>query len=126
MPPQLREEFSQQLIETKENLEKIYEYKTKGAILRSKTRWCNEGEKNSKYFFNLEKRHFKRKALSQLRRVDNSPLSSDHEILQECVNFYRELYSSKTSQNGQEDLEFFPKVNCVRLDKDGKASCAGP
>ena len=47
LPLQLREEFSQQLIETKENLEKIYEYKTKGAILRSKTRWYNEGEKNS-------------------------------------------------------------------------------
>ena len=124
-PPQLKEEFSQQLIEAKENLEKIYEYKTKGAILQSKTRWYNEREKNSKYFFNLEKWHFKRKALSQLHRADNSPLSSDHEILQECVNFYTELYSSKTPQNSQEDLEFSPRANCVRLDEDGKASCEG-
>ena len=77
-------------------------------------------------FFNLEQRHFKRIALSQLRRVDNSPLSSDHEILQECVNLYRELYSTRTSQNSPEDLEFFPKVNSVRLDEDGKASCEGP
>ena len=66
LPPQLKEEFSQQLIKAKENLQKIYEYKTKSAILQSKTRWY-KGEKNSKYFFNLEKRHFKRKALSQLR-----------------------------------------------------------
>ena len=38
-------------------LEAIIEYQTKGAILRSKSQWYNEGEKNSKYFLNLEKRH---------------------------------------------------------------------
>ena len=41
-------------------LEKIIEHRTKGAILRAKfTRWYNEGEKNSKYFLSLEKRHCK-------------------------------------------------------------------
>ena len=41
----------------KRELERIIEYQTKGAILRSKSRWYNEGEKNTKYFLNLEKRH---------------------------------------------------------------------
>ena len=63
MSPILKGELEQKLIEAKENLEKMYEYKTQGTILRSKTRWYNEGEKNSKYFFNLEKRHFKRKVI---------------------------------------------------------------
>jgi len=40
----------------KRELEKIIEHQTKGAILRSKIRWCNEGKKNTKYFLNLEKR----------------------------------------------------------------------
>ena len=35
-------------------LKNIIEYKTKGAIIRSKARWHNEGEKNNKYFLNLE------------------------------------------------------------------------
>lgn len=35
----------------KEQLESLIEYKTKGAIIRSKSRWYNEGEKNTKYFF---------------------------------------------------------------------------
>ena len=52
MSPILKGELEQKLIEAKENLEKMYEYKTLGTILRSKTRWYNEGEKNSKYFFN--------------------------------------------------------------------------
>ena len=37
-------------------LEKIIEYRTKGAIIRSRSRWYNEGEKNTKYFLNLEKK----------------------------------------------------------------------
>ena len=40
--------------------EEISKYKTRGAILRSKSRWYN-GEKNTKYFLNLEKRHFNKK-----------------------------------------------------------------
>ena len=39
--------------------ETLIEYQTKGAIIRSKSRWYNEGEKNTKYFLNLEMRHCK-------------------------------------------------------------------
>ena len=42
-------------------LEKIAQYQTRGAILRSKARWYNEGEKNTKYFLNMQKRHFNKK-----------------------------------------------------------------
>jgi len=48
----------------KDELEKLIEYRTKGAILRSKTQWYNEGEKNTKYFLNLEKRNFKQGTIS--------------------------------------------------------------
>ena len=42
--------------------EEISKYKTQGAILRSKSWWHNEGEKNTKYFLNLqEKWHFNKK-----------------------------------------------------------------
>lgn len=40
-------------------LEKVVEYTTKGAIFRTRFRWHNEAEKITKYFLNLEKRHFK-------------------------------------------------------------------
>ena len=38
----------------KRELEAIIVYRTKGAILRSQSQWYNEGEKNTKYFLNLE------------------------------------------------------------------------
>ena len=47
-------------------LEKIAQYQTRGAILRSKARWYNEGEKNTKYFLNMQKRHFNKKTIKQL------------------------------------------------------------
>ena len=40
----------------KQSLEQWINYKTQGSIIRSRTRWYNEGEKNSKYIFELEKR----------------------------------------------------------------------
>ena len=45
-----------QLEQKTKELEKIIEYKTRGAIMRAKCRWYNEGEKNSKYFLSLEKK----------------------------------------------------------------------
>ena len=44
-------------LETKiRELEVITEHRTKGAIVRSKSQWYNEGENNTKYFLNLEKK----------------------------------------------------------------------
>ena len=50
-------------------LEKIAQYRTRGAILRSKARWYNEGEKNTKYFLNMQKRHFNKKKNHQTTSV---------------------------------------------------------
>jgi len=65
-------------LETKKReLETIIEHQTKGAILRSKSRWYNEGEKNTKYFLNLEKRHCKQGTISQLKINDEDLVHTD-------------------------------------------------
>ena len=40
-------------------MDEIIEYRAKAAMLRLKTRWHNEGEKNAKCFINIGKRHYK-------------------------------------------------------------------
>jgi len=40
---------------------RIMQYKTKGAILRSKVRWYEDGKRNTRYFYNLEKRNHEKK-----------------------------------------------------------------
>lgn len=63
-----------ELEKKRRKLETIIEYQTKGAILRSKSRWYNEGEKNTKYFLNLEKRHCKQGTIALLKVNDKDPI----------------------------------------------------
>ena len=86
-PDPLNQNTNERMKALKEELEKIIEHRTKGAILRSKSKWYNEGEKNTKYFLSLEKRHFKQGTISQLKLDDNTLVTSDKEILSECESF---------------------------------------
>ena len=108
----------------KRDLEKIIEYRTKGAILRSKSQWYNEGEKNTKYFLNLESRHFKQGTISQLKINDTEFVTSEVAILSECESFYKSLYTSK-EDDGPQSL-FFQQVNETVLGLEEQESCEGP
>ena len=115
-----------QLEQKTKELEKIIEYRTKGSILRAKCRWYNEGEKNSKYFLNLEKRHYKNGVISQLKLGDNEFASSDKEILSEWETFYRNIYSSRADCDDSRinDL-FFGNTASKSLNLDEKEKCEG-
>ena len=61
-PPEPHKEILQtELRIKKQQLEEIIGYKTQGAIIRSKVKWYNEGERNTKYFHSRDKRHFNSK-----------------------------------------------------------------
>ena len=51
------ESIKAEMDRVKNKLAKIIAVKTRGAIVRSKSRWYEFREKNSKYFYNLEKRN---------------------------------------------------------------------
>ena len=107
----------------KDELEKIIEYRTKGAILRSKSKWYNEGEKNTKYFLSLEKRHFKQGTISQLKLNDNTLVTSDKDILSECKSFYEHLYASKIENSS--NFNMFQQANETVLSFEDQQSCDG-
>ena len=110
----------------KSELEKIIEYRTKGSTLRSRCRWYNEGEKNTKYFLNLEKRHFKQEAITQLKVDDENFVTTDKEILNQCEAFYRNLCSSKTDPpNEKYDHIFFEASTEKKLNQIEQDSCEG-
>ena len=69
--------------------------KTKGAILRSKTRWHEQGERNTRYFLNLEKRNYCRKTVTKLKVNENEYAINQFDILQEEKKFYETLYKSQ-------------------------------
>ena len=70
-------------LKEKENeLREIRKAKMDGVLVRSKTRWMEDGEKPSKYFLNMEKRNFVNKTISKIvKENDNSVLLDSKSIL---------------------------------------------
>ena len=80
--------------ELKQKLCHIYEHRGKDAIARSKARWIEQGEKPTKYFFNLEKRNFNHKTVQAVKRSDGKSATNREDILEEIEIFYKNLYTS--------------------------------
>ena len=64
-------------------LRHIYEKKAEGAIFRSKVRWIQESKKLTKHFFNLEKKNFNEKVISELRMADGHVSVNESQIMKE-------------------------------------------
>ena len=88
----LNEEETTLCERTKEDFEdKMFE-RTKGLIFRSKVRWYEGGEKNTKYFFALEKTKYNAKTCYKLVTEEGTEVMETGEILELQRNFYQELY----------------------------------
>ena len=75
----LTEEEELKLSSLKEEVDQLYINMTKGAFIRSRAKWLEEGERNTSYFFALEKRNFKRNIITSLK-IDNSINSNPSDI----------------------------------------------
>ena len=94
-----------ELLESKkEELINMRKHKIDGMIIRSKIQWSLEGERNSKYFCNLEKRHYTDKALSILEKSNGEVTSDPVKIKEEVLNFYENLYKSREQCTVDMDL----------------------
>ena len=96
----------------KKELKHIYEKKGEAAIFRSKVRWTQEGEKPTKYFFNIEKKNFNKKVISELKTgSDGNIIIDEAEIMKEIHSFYAQLYKSEmesdVNQDNLKDFEDF-------------------
>ena len=117
-------ELVEKLNDLKSELERIIELRTKGAILRSKIKWHNEGEKNTKYFLNLEKRHYKQGTISQLKVDENNFITSDQEILSEGETFFINLYTSNRNvPNLINRYDYFKHENDTVLNEEEQNAC---
>ena len=56
-----------ELTELTSKIETLINIETAGAILRSRVQYYEEGERNSKYFYNLEKTNNKQKTITHLQ-----------------------------------------------------------
>ena len=84
-------------------LSDMYDSKCKGAFIRSRSHWVKEGERNTKYFFGLEKSHQSNNVIKKLVTNENIHVNTNNDILGEMCNFYENLYTSKNINDNDID-----------------------
>ena len=70
-------------------LKRITEQKVKGTMMRSKARWTEYGEKNTRYFLSLEKRKAEKKRIVELYLEDGTVTENQDTILKEEEKFFQ-------------------------------------
>ena len=110
--------------ETKKQLQNIEDEKTKGCIVRSRVKWHEEGEKSTKFFFELEKQNAVRKNIRKLR-CNNGTVTTDQKIISKMqINFFEKLYSSKpVNETLLNSFQAFSLL--IKLDMNYRESCEG-
>ena len=81
----------------KQELVELRKLKLKGAVIRSRANWIENGEHPTKYFCNLESRHFYDKLLYCVELENGQRVYDQNEILKETRMFYKKLYSNKNT-----------------------------
>ena len=86
---------------TKEDFNDKITQKTNGLMFRSKCRWISDGEKNSKYFYALEKSNYNAKTCYAIFDPNNPDqlLETQEQIIDKQKIFYQELYAKDQNIN---------------------------
>ena len=112
----------------KSEWESIPMNKSNGIIIRSRAKWVEYGEKNSKYFLNLEKRNYNNKCIRKLITADEKEITNPSEILQEQFRFYADLYQTKLKNQSKAAGKnvFLDNTSIPELTQTDKDICDSP
>lgn len=102
-------------------LEEIEQEKCQGAILRSKAKWAIDGDKNTKFFLNLEKKRQNNKNITQVKTGNGKVICDTDNILNEICTFYTDLYDCV--QTDQTDIDNFLSIADKRIDESDRELC---
>ena len=105
------------LKEKNQELQILYEIEIKGYIIRSKTEYIEGGEKNTKYFANLEKKRSEAKTLHKLN-TERKEITNQKEILNEVRSFYEKLYTEQIVDDDK--MEQMSKNISAKLNEEEK------
>ena len=92
-------------IKTLENeLELIYLEKARGAQVRAREKWVEQGEKNTSFFLGLEKKRQVKKAITKLKSSTGEIISDQAEILTLEKQYYKNLFTSNNANSIESKL----------------------
>ena len=92
-----------------------------GVIVRSKELWVEQGEKPTKYLFNLEEKRQQKKEMTELNSSTGILLSDSKDIRKEMNNFYQGLLSEEGVD--MEAQNWLPDQLSMSLNEQEQTSC---
>lgn len=117
-----RDPDNKELLTQRESLKHkldLHELKqAKSAQVRSREKFIAEGEKNTRYFLNLETVRAKLKIMDQLKTEDGNTVTSQGDILQEQVAYYKNAFSKKNIFCELKAEEFIHDVDIPQLSQE--------
>lgn len=78
----------------KNRLDTVLEERVRGAQIRSRARWVEDGERSTSYFLRLENHRQTYNTIDRLENSEGRKLEKDEDILNEASKFYSSLYKS--------------------------------
>ena len=104
----------------------MYDYITRGGIVRYKATWYEKGERNNKYFLGLEKSRNKKNCIRKLVNKHGQTVTKSEAIMTELRSFYEDLYDNKDSGVDNDDLQFLDQsLNVPKLSNKLSLLCDG-
>ncbi|CAC5395157.1 unnamed protein product [Mytilus coruscus] len=109
------------IIKLKTQLEDIETYKCKGAILRSKSQWALESDRNTAYFLKLEKYRQNKNVISEIKDCGGKIVTETNDLLDVIHDYYIHLFSCVSIDMHSVD-ELLNNVN-VKIDDEDVEMC---
>ena len=106
-------------------LQYLYEKRGEGAMFRSKLRWTEQGEKPTRYFFNMEAKNVNQKTITELETSEGIKITDPKQILQETEHFYQVLYQSEYAGSHELFADFVHSLQLPKLSDDDKENLEG-
>ena len=108
----------------KREYEQIQREKAQGAMIRSRAKFIEDGEKCTKFFLNLEKKNHELKNIRCLLCEDDSILTEPEAILEKQKEYYENLYTEPSeSASIEPNAYFLDNANIQQLDDTSKLDC---
>ena len=108
----------------KEILKVLDNEKLQGSIMRSRVKWVEEGEKSSKFFFDLEKHNYMRKSIRKLKTNSGETITDPEEIALYQKQFYEKLLTSQRC-NKSNYSSFINDMCIPKLSETEELQCEG-
>ena len=106
--------------------ELLLDYIVRGNIVRSRIGWYEKGEKNSKYFLNLENRRSGQVTIRKLFDSKGKITVNPKSIMNELKDYYQNLYSKQDSDLNEElSSTFLDNNNIPILSEESMIECEG-